>query len=211
LDDAEKVLKIAFRDEGDVILLLDGSEESGERRVASGDSSTGGTSMAAREFSSSEYAKTIAGIVAGEPPAIDLQAERRLIECLVALAGAGTLQSAHDLSDGGLAVALAESCFASKGLSANVTIEGEGNAELALFGEQGARAIVSVTAGNVGAVLATARQYGVGARRIGGVSKGSAFRIIFKGGAREDVVIYSSMEELKDTWANALQRNMGIS
>ena len=62
-----------------------------------------------REFSSSEYARTIAGIVAGAPPAVDLAAEKRLIEALVALAGEGMLASAHDVSDGGLAVALAES------------------------------------------------------------------------------------------------------
>jgi phosphoribosylformylglycinamidine synthase len=67
----------------------------------------------AREFSSSEYSKSIAAVVSGEPPVIDLAAEKRLIDCLVALAAEGVLESAHDLSDGGLAVALAESCFAS--------------------------------------------------------------------------------------------------
>src|SRR5208282_1534239 len=59
-----------------------------------------------RAFSSSEYAKTIHGIVAGAPPAIDLAAEKRLIECLVALAAEGAIASAHDISDGGLAVTL---------------------------------------------------------------------------------------------------------
>ncbi len=74
------------------------------------------------EFSSSEYAKTIQGIVAGVPPAIDLAAEKRLIECLVSLASAGLILSAHDVSDGGLAVTIAESCFASDGLSADVNL-----------------------------------------------------------------------------------------
>src|SRR5256884_3326191 len=105
LDDASQILKIAFRNEGDVILLLDGS------------SSAVGAQHAApllgtqREFPSSEYSKTIAGITAGEPPAIDLIAEKRLIDCLLALAAEGALQSAHDISDGGLAVTLAESWF----------------------------------------------------------------------------------------------------
>jgi phosphoribosylformylglycinamidine synthase II len=70
---------------------------------------------AAREFSSSEYSKTIAALVAGEPPAIDLAAEKRLIDCLVALASQGAVESAHDISDGGLGVSLAESCFAAVG------------------------------------------------------------------------------------------------
>jgi phosphoribosylformylglycinamidine synthase II len=209
LDDAEKVLKIAFRNEGDVILLLDGSEESGEWRVASGESDLGDTSHAAqaREFSSSEYAKRIGGIVAGEPPAIDLQAEMRLIELLVALAGRSLVHSAHDLSDGGLAVALAESCFAAKGgLGAEVSLQGEGNAESALFGERGARAIVTLPAGNVGAVLATARQYKLGACEIGRVTRGNALRIQYKG----SVVVEVPVSALKDTWANALQRSLGI-
>ena len=103
---------------------------------------TGAT--AAREFLSSEYTKRIGGIVAGEPPEIDLAAEKRLIDCLVALAEAGAVRSAHDLSDGGLAVAVAESCFAARGLGAAVKVKGEANAEFALFGERGARAIVSV-------------------------------------------------------------------
>src|SRR5208282_2358003 len=111
---------------------------------------------AAREFSSSEYSKTIAGIVAGEPPAIDLAAEKRLIDCLIALAAASAAQSCHDISDGGLAVTIAESCFASAPslvgaqhaaphLSAIITLGGSSpSAEHALFGERGARAIISV-------------------------------------------------------------------
>src|SRR5262249_6842790 len=138
LDDASKVLKVAFRSPGDVIVLLDGSEAkeeaSGEWRAAS--------ERFQQEFSSSEYSKTIGGIVAGEPPAIDLAAEKHLIDCLVALANAGTLQSAHDISDGGLSVSLAESCFASKGFGASVSLNEDAPTEQALFGERGARSIV---------------------------------------------------------------------
>src|SRR6267143_1013775 len=152
LDDPSRVLKIAFREEGDVVLLLDGVEgTAGARYIAPTSES------AAREFSSSEYSKTVGGIVAGEPPAIDLAAEKRLIDCLVALAAEGNIQSAHDVSDGGLAVTLAESCFASvvahlragsirsapssAHLGANIKLDGEAPAEFALFGERGARAI----------------------------------------------------------------------
>src|SRR5271165_442938 len=116
LEDASKVLKVAFRKEGDVIVLLDGSTSSNAALQAP---PRGGKQ---REFSSSEYSKTIGGIVAGEPPAIELGAEKWVIDCLVTLAEAGTLQSAHDVSDGGLAVTLAESCFAAKGLGASVTL-----------------------------------------------------------------------------------------
>jgi phosphoribosylformylglycinamidine synthase subunit PurL len=195
LEDADKVLKVAFRKEGDVILLLEGAgaaHPSAEK--------------AAQEFSSSEYSKAIAGIVAGEPPAIELNAEKWLIDCLVALAEAGALESAHDLSDGGLAVAVAESCFAAAGLGADVRIEDQPNAEYALFGERGARAIVSVASGKVAGVLATARQYGVGTREIGKVTRDHAVRIEYQG----RVVIAAPVPALQDIWARSLERNLQL-
>ena len=141
MEDASRALGMAFRAEGDVILVLDGradTESTRQRREED-----------AREFSSSEYARTIHGIVAGAPPAVDLAAEKRLIALLVALAGEGVLQSAHDVSDGGLAVTLAESCFASDGLSARISLASTEPDEAALFGERGARAVVSVTSVNL--------------------------------------------------------------
>jgi phosphoribosylformylglycinamidine synthase len=201
IEDASHVLKIAFRNEGDVILLLDGSNSSVGANLSS--PSSDARASLAREFSSSEYSKTIAAIVAGEPPAIDLAAEKRLIDCLLALASEGALQSAHDISDGGLAVTLAESCFASTSVvGARVKLEEAGPAEAAAFGERGARAVVSVTPSKLAAVLDTARQYKVAAREIGHVIRGGAFRIEYKGRA----VIDSSVETLRDAWAHSLER-----
>jgi phosphoribosylformylglycinamidine synthase subunit PurL len=196
LEDAAKVLKLAFRNPGDVILLLDGAGPNGPARNANH----------AQEFSSSEYAKSIAGIVAGEPPAIDLDAEKRLIDALIALAESGTVHSAHDLSDGGLAVTLAECCFASEGLGASVEFDGEANAEYALFGERGARVMLSVAPEQVAAVLATARQYNLGARSIGKVTDDNVLRIQYKGVA----VISAPVPTLKDHWAHSLERNLKI-
>ena len=212
LDDVSRVLKIAFRNEGDVILLLDGLAATGhsERSPRSEEALL---SSFAREFSSSEYSKTVADIVASEAPPIDLAAEKRLIDCLVALASEGVVESAHDISDGGLAVTLAESCFASAPstvgarhagpvLGASVKVDADGPAEHALFGERGARAIVSVFPENLAAVPAIARQYNVAAREIGNVIRGDAFRIEYKGRA----VIESAVESLRKAWANSLER-----
>jgi phosphoribosylformylglycinamidine synthase len=164
-----------------------------------------------QEFSSSEYSKTVGSIVAGEPPAIDLAAEKRLIDYLVALASDDAVESAHDISDGGLAVALAESCFASVGagiapptIGANVRLDENSPAEFALFGECGARAIVSVSPTNLARLLAIARQYNVAAREIGQVTRDDAFRIEYKGRA----VIESPVEPLRDAWANSLERTL---
>jgi phosphoribosylformylglycinamidine synthase len=157
-----------------------------------------------QEFSSSEYSKTIAGIVAGQPPPIDLQAEKRLIDCLVTLAAEGAILSAHDASDGGLAVTIAECCFGADGISVNVMIEAEEPAESALFGERGARAVVSVKPSSLARVLDTARQYGVGALEIGKDTRGTSFRVEYNGRA----VIDSTVETLRDAWAYSLERTI---
>src|SRR6201996_8462950 len=108
IEDASRVVKIGFREAGDVILLLDGAAtDAASKQVP--------VIEPAQEFSSSEYSKHVGGIVAGEPPEIDLGAEKRLQELLIALASEGLVHSAHDVSDGGFAVAIAESCFASAG------------------------------------------------------------------------------------------------
>jgi phosphoribosylformylglycinamidine synthase subunit PurL len=221
LDDASKVLKIAFRNEGDIIVLLNGANSSGAGQH------TTAPSTRRREFSSSEYSKTIAGIVAGEPPAIELGAEKWLIDCLVALAAAGTIESAHDLNDGGAAVAIAESLFASSAnqpqachperslrsegsafsyLGAAITLPENASAEYALFGESGARAIVSVSPTKLAALRATARQYGVGAHEIGKVTRDNSLRIEYKG----HTVVESDVPALNDVWANSLQRALKV-
>jgi len=196
LEDASKVLKVAFRKEGDVIVLLDGSTSSKAARQAPPRAGK------QREFSSSEYSKTIGGIVAGEPPAIELAAEKWVIDCLVTLAETGMLQSAHDVSEGGVAVTLAESCFAAAGLGASVAVLEDVSAEYALFGERGARVVVTVSPEKLTALRDTARQYGVGAHEIGKVTGDNALRIEYKGRP----VIAASVDSLRDGWADSLER-----
>ena len=204
LEDSSKVMKLAFRSDGDDIFLLDGP-------LAGNRSEHGGAmvpaSDPAREFSSSEYSKTISGIVAGQPPAIDLAAEKRLQDCLVALASESVLASAHDISDGGFAVTLAESCFASNELSAQVNLDEAGPAEEVLFGERGARAIVSAKQTSIARLQEIARQYGVAATRIGRVTSAGTLRIQLNGSS----VIDSPLATLHDTWAHSLERMLKVS
>jgi phosphoribosylformylglycinamidine synthase len=207
LEDAANVLKMAFRDDGDIVVLLDGL--SGASHSPPAVNSNGPDAQLAREFSSSEYSKTVGGIVAGEPPAIDLPAEKRLQQCMVALAASRTIRSAHDISDGGLAVTLAESCFASAParkagdtLGANIKIENGIPAESAVFGERGARAVISVSPNSLNAVLQTAQKYGVSAEQIGEVTANGIFRIELNGSA----IIEEPVETLRDIWAHSLER-----
>ena len=211
IEDASRALGLAFRAEGDYVLLLDGDTKDwftlgtrGETKsYQSVDRSTDAAGIH-REFSSSEYARTIHGVEAGSPPTVNLAAEKRLIAALVALASEGKLQSAHDVSDGGLAVTLAESCFASDGLSARISLASKEPDEAALFGERGARAIVSVTPENVAAVRRIAAQYEVAVVEVGRVTRGE-FRIELNG--RE--AVSAEVPSLADAWSGALERLLG--
>ncbi len=195
LDDASRVVKMAFRNAGDVIVLLDGADPSERARHIG--------PLPAQEFSSSEYSKTVGEIVSGEPPAVDLLAEKRLLDCLVALANDALVNSAHDISDGGLAATLAESCFAFS-VGAISTIAEGFSAEASLFGERGARCLVSVAPAKLAALQAIARQYGVAASEVGQVTQNPSLRIEYKGRA----VIDSPVESLRDVWANSLERTV---
>jgi phosphoribosylformylglycinamidine (FGAM) synthase-like enzyme len=196
LEDSSHALGMGFCAEGDAILLLDGRNEVKEVKEIE----------EVKEFSSSEYAKAIAGIVAGALPAVDLAAEKRLIECLVALGLEGAIRSAHDVSDGGLATTLAECCFASEGLSAQVTLTSHERAESALFGERGARAVVSVARSSIARVLAIARQYSVAAQEVGQVTRGGEFRIEWDGQS----VIRDRVAALRDAWANSIEKVLAV-
>ncbi|MDA0633709.1 phosphoribosylformylglycinamidine synthase subunit PurL [Nonomuraea sp. MCN248] len=93
------------------------------------------------EFGGSEWAHVEHGHLGGLPPEADLEAEQALGRVLVEAAARGLLEGSHDLSDGGLAIALAESCLA-RGVGASVTLTGDPFTEL--FSESAARALVAV-------------------------------------------------------------------
>jgi len=194
MEDAECALGSGFCADDDLILLLDAS---GAAAVSN--------DRQRIEFSSSEYAKAIHGIVAGAPPTMDLAAEKRLIDCMVKLAAERAILSAHDVSDGGLAVTVAESCFASDGFSAQIDLmssEGtDGACEFSLFGERGARAVVSLRSASLARVEAIAAQYNIRVQQIGSVTRGD-FRIQRKGVP----VIRGKIDSFRRTWSESLGR-----
>ncbi len=127
LEDAAWALRRSFAQVGDEVFLL------GDTRA---------------ELGGSALVKLLHGRVAGRPPAVDLAAEKRLIELMVAAAAERVLASAHDCSEGGLAVALAESCFAGEepGLGADLQLDALGPGlrdDVLLFAESGARMLVT--------------------------------------------------------------------
>jgi phosphoribosylformylglycinamidine (FGAM) synthase-like enzyme len=154
------------------------------------------------EIGGSEYLARVHDVVAGSPPACDLSAERAAIEAMLECIEASHVSSAHDCSDGGLAVALAECCIANRDQPYGADVELElatgVSKRAAFFGETQARFVVSTS--NVEAVLAIARSHGVPARQIGVVTDQSrGLRIAIAGST-----LVSDVSSLSDTYHNAI-------
>jgi phosphoribosylformylglycinamidine synthase subunit PurL len=125
------------------------------------------------ELGGSEYLARVHGVVAGAPPRCDLDAERRLVDALLEAVTAGVVRSAHDCSDGGLAVTLAECAVADQERARGAAVDLSAWTALPLrallFGEAQGRIVVSSP--DPDALLAIARRGGVAARRIGTVGE----------------------------------------
>jgi phosphoribosylformylglycinamidine synthase len=122
------------------------------------------------EFGGSAWAEVVHQHLGGRPPAVDLDAEQRLAALVAAAAETGVLAGAHDVSDGGLAVALAEACLLG-GRGCAVTLPGD--VFTGLFSESSARALVSVAPGREAEFAVLARQHGVPATVLGTAGGGT--------------------------------------
>jgi phosphoribosylformylglycinamidine synthase II len=151
------------------------------------------------EFGGSAWADVIHGHLGGRPPAVDLAAERNLAALIAAAAAAGVLASAHDLSEGGLAVALAEASLRG-GRGAVITLPPGPDAFTALFSESAGRAVVSVRPGREDDFAALCTAHGVPAAVLG-VTGGDALTV--EGAFRVP------LDELERTWAGTLPALFG--
>jgi phosphoribosylformylglycinamidine synthase II len=145
LDDVRRRLSIGFARPGGQVVLL------------------GAT---AAEFGGSAWAQVAHGHLGGRPPAVNFVAERALAGLLASAAQAGLLDAAHDISDGGLAVALAESCLAG-GQGCRVRLPGD--RFVALFSESAARVVAAVCPGAEAEFAALCAAHGVPAQAVGTV------------------------------------------
>jgi len=161
------------------------------------------------ELGGSALVKLRHGRVAGAPPRCDLPAEKRLIELMVAAAAARALASAHDCSDGGLAVTLAEACFAGEeaGLGATLelaALERTLRDDVLLFAESGARMLV--TTREPGAFEALAARHGVPCRKLGSVG-GEGLKLTRDG----RTLIDAPVVELNTAWLSLEGRLTGAA
>jgi phosphoribosylformylglycinamidine synthase len=160
------------------------------------------------ELGGSEYLKTVHGLLCGQPPALDLARERALIGLIVNLISRRAVRSAHDCAEGGLAVTLAECCFDSGGIGAEVAVAGtlDGGVDplaATLFGESASRILVSVDPVRTSELLAAAEAAGVPAARIGRTG-GGAIRISVDGQLAVDCAVSDAEARWRASLASRL-------
>ena len=151
------------------------------------------------ELGGSEFAEAVLGVVAGRPPALDLDRERRLHVFLHEAARSSLLASAHDCGDGGLGVALAE-CAIGDGQGFAVSLDWDMPSHVALFSESASRAVVSVDARDEERMVALAAENSVPCLRIG---ETGGPRAVIEG------LVDVSVADLADAWTMAIPRLLG--
>jgi phosphoribosylformylglycinamidine synthase len=191
LEDVRRVIQPGFKNEGDVIALLGVTND---------------------ELLMSEYSVSVEGInpseiiASGEVPKLDLELEKAVQETCLQAAESGLLKSAHDCSDGGLAVNLAESCFSSLGhqaIGASVDLgEGLPNTSL-LFAESPSRIVISFDPVNEAAIRVFAESNKAPLTILGRVG-GTDLRIKANG----TEVVAESVAKLESTWRGGLSNKL---
>ncbi|MDF0644704.1 MAG: phosphoribosylformylglycinamidine synthase subunit PurL [Nitrospira sp.] len=189
IEEADCSMTQWFKQEGDDILLLGSSRD---------------------DLGGSEYLKIVHSREQGSPPFLNMETEQRLQDCVLSLIRSGLVQSAHDCSDGGLAVALGECCISAEDrrLGAVVTLPvGRLRRDAVLFGESQSRVVLSAKAGTREAVLEQARQRGVPAEVIGTVGGGRLVAYL-RDAHSTTKTIDVEVSALYDSWANSLARTL---
>ncbi len=185
LENVEKHCTISFKKQGDIVLLLGENTE---------------------ELGGSEYLRELHNISKGIPPRVDLEKEKSIQECCLKAIELGLVSSAHDISEGGLAVAIAESCIAGN-MGFAGEIESEIRIDALLFGEGQSRIIVSLPEGNLSTFQKLAEGMGVPTTILGFVSP-DRMKIQVK---QNGIIVGSidvSTEKIADTWGNAIKCKM---
>jgi phosphoribosylformylglycinamidine synthase len=151
LDDVTRTVGFRFAREGDLVALLGTTRD---------------------ELGAGEYLATILGRDEGPCPSLDFASARALVNMLLETVRDGMLSSAHDVSEGGLAVALAEAAMGPRGLGADVNVKTPLSSTRVLFSQTAGRALVSLPAGRERNLVEAGRRYGVATALLGRVVPG---------------------------------------
>ncbi len=150
------------------------------------------------EIGGTQYAKVIAKAIWGIPPKLDLAYEKQVQTTIRELVREGLVDSSHDLGEGGLAVALAECCFGSAGIGADVNLGSDLSPELLLFHEGPSRILVST--GHPEKVLEQAHQNSVVALLLGSTAQ---TELLIR--HKSEILLRCSVGDLRSNWANGLE------
>ena len=193
LDDISNAVPASFRQAGDTVLLLGAY------------SAAKGAEHAFETVGSTEFAKTLLGNLWGAPPHLALEDEAAMQRCLVSLAQERVLQSANGISDGGMAVCFAESCFP-KGVGVRIDVKDPSRfpAPLMLFNEPSTHVIVSVANQNLPRFQQIVDRHKSLFALPLGQTAGSEFTIIRNG----ETLISTSVDDLKQSWSSALESTL---
>jgi phosphoribosylformylglycinamidine synthase len=191
VEDVRRVIQPGFKKVGEVIALLGTTND---------------------DLSISEYAAVVEAattdemIASGLVPRLDLQVEASVQSACLEAAEAGLLSSAHDCSDGGMTVALAENCFSSlnrESIGADISLTGDLSSAAALFSESPSRIIISFPQSSHAQVQAIAERANCPFNVIGKVG-GSRLRIRLG----DDEVVSIEVGELENVWRSSLSRRL---
>ncbi|OQP20813.1 phosphoribosylformylglycinamidine synthase II [Bacillus stratosphericus] len=174
IEDTAHITTQSFQQAGDVIFVIGETKE---------------------EFAGSELQKMTEGRIYGKAPEIDLDVELARQEALLAAIQNGLVQSAHDVSEGGLGVALAESTFGTDGLGADIQIDL--NSAASLFSESQSRFVVTVKLENREAFAAAVQD----AKEVGTVTNDGVFTVKNQEGQQW---IHAAVNELERAWKGAI-------
>lgn len=172
----------------------------GLRVVLFGGLLPGGENDIARRFGATQFARTVIGKTWGLPPALDMAYERAVHGAVRKAVRGGLLDAVHDVSDGGLAVALAECCFGPERIGARVALAGSPLAVQALYHEAPSRVIAAVRTENLAAIQALAAAGGVELIEIG-ETQPERLDITYNG----DAFVGAATSELFGSWDSALE------
>jgi phosphoribosylformylglycinamidine synthase II len=165
--------------------------------------------VTADDLGASEYALVMTGELRGRVPYLDLETERKVQEACLKMIQAGLVESAHDASDGGAAIAIAECSFSSyrrEAIGCEVNLEGELSAAALMFAETPSRIIISATNTNVDQVLELARGLDVPAAVIG---RTGGNQLVIK--VNGEKVINRTVDEVEAAWRNVLPQKLEVA
>ncbi len=158
------------------------------------------------DLGGSQYLGVMHGLKTGDAPYVDLEGEKRLQKTLLTLIKVGVIAAAHDISEGGLLVTIAEMLFSPEGTygaELDLNAFGAVRVDAMLFGESQGRVVVAVKPDRVGTILSEAHMGGVPATLIGDVTAGPELSVVAR-----NIAVKWSVPELREGWETTIERAM---